>query len=296
MKGKSKQKSADSLLTHELPEKLRNQIVSILQEIVRAFPASYMHGAKGMLGPIYPHILKELGVQRLSNNSRDIETDIFCAILELDPEEVLTVVQVLFAGFYDRAHNEIGGYNFSVPGKMQEAIDELNRRFQQHAVGYEFRDGRFTRIDSSFLHTEVVEPAIAVLHQPHFAGAEQEFSRATDHFRHGRYVECLNECLKAFESTMKAICHQKEWEYDQTLSGGKLVDVLGEHGLYPAFMKDSMGGLVGALKGVVTMRNKMSAHGQGVQSISVPKEVAAFALHSTAANIVFLASLAEQGS
>lgn len=46
---------------------------------------------------------------------------------------------------------------------------------------------------------------MVVLSDKRYKGASQEFLAANEHYRHGRYKECLNDCLKAFESTMKII-------------------------------------------------------------------------------------------
>jgi hypothetical protein len=42
---------------------------------------------------------------------------------------------------------------------------------------------------------------------------------------------------------------------------------------------------------VATVRNKLSGDGQGVQQVEITEETAAFVIHSTAANILFLVSL-----
>lgn len=56
-------------------------------------------------------------------------------------------------------------------------------------------------------------------------------------------------------------------------------------------MQSSLGGLRSVLENVATVRNKLSGHGQGVQQVQIHEELAAFAIHSTAANILLLASL-----
>ena len=45
-----------------------------------------------------------------------------------------------------------------------DAIGELNVRFSRAGVGYRFEAGILIRVDSEFLHTEVVRPALAFLH------------------------------------------------------------------------------------------------------------------------------------
>jgi hypothetical protein len=51
---------------------------------------------------------------------------------------------------------------------------------------------------------------VYVLWSAKFDGANEEYLKAHEHYRHRRnkecLTECLTECLKAFESTMKIIC------------------------------------------------------------------------------------------
>ncbi|WP_423246586.1 AbiJ-NTD4 domain-containing protein, partial [Pseudomonas viridiflava] len=84
--------------------------------------------------------------------------------------------------------------------KCRGCINDLNIRFREHGVGYEFINGEIIRIDSRFHHAVVVKPATQSLKQPGFEGAQQEFILAYEHYRHGRHKEALNEALKTVES------------------------------------------------------------------------------------------------
>lgn len=77
-----------------------------------------------------------------------------------------------------------------------DAIRELNHRFQEHGVGYRFENGRIVRVNSQLIHSEVVKPALTLLGQKQYAGAQEEFLRAHEHYRAGRAKEALNECLR----------------------------------------------------------------------------------------------------
>ncbi|MGD0954125.1 MAG: hypothetical protein ABR985_17335 [Methanotrichaceae archaeon] len=87
-----------------------------------------------------------------------------------------------------------------------EAIAELNHRFREHGVGYQYESGMMMRVDSQIIHEEIVRPALSMLSDPMYEGANAEFLSAHEHYRTKKYKECLNDCLKAFESTIKAIC------------------------------------------------------------------------------------------
>lgn len=234
---------------------------------------------------------RSTGLFRLTDNPETAQHDVWNFFLrEPDVEKCLDVIEIVFAEMVRFVETD---RHVNYPGKeeIRQAIVKLNERFQEHTVGYEFRDGQIIRMDSAFMHTEAVAPAMALLREPHMAGANAEFLSAHEHFRHGRYGESINECLKAFESTMKAICHKRKWTYAQTDTAKVLLTKCEKEGLFPAFMQSSLSGLRSVLENVPTVRNKLSGHGQGVQPVQITHEVAAFVLHSTGANILLLASL-----
>lgn len=156
-------------------------------------------------------------------------------------------------------------------------------------MGYEFTDNEIIRIDSQLIHSEVVKPALLVLRGKSFAGAQQEFLTAYEHYRHKKYKEALNEALKAFESTLKGICHKRKWPHDSGATSKALIDICYAKGLVPMFWQNHMAGLRSLLEGgVPTGRNKLSGHGQGTEPNQVPAHVVAYVLHMTAACILFL--------
>lgn len=169
------------------------------------------------------------------------------------------------------------------------AITELNIRFREHGVGYQFETGQINRVDSQLLHAEVVKPALALLADKKFRAANEEFLSAHAHYRHGRYCECLNEALKAFESTMKIICAKRSWSYDQKDTAKTLIDHMLKNGLIPAHLTSHFTGLRTTLEsGLPTTRNRLSGHGRGVADHDVPDYIASYALHLTATNILLL--------
>lgn len=98
----------------------------------------------------------------------------------------------------------------------EDARKELDKRFFQHALGYQFTVGiGLTRVDSEFLHTEATVPAVELLRSQRFAGPLEEFHRAHEHYRQGRYKESMNAALNAVESTLKAICDRRKWKYSE---------------------------------------------------------------------------------
>jgi hypothetical protein len=112
---------------------------------------------------------------------------------------------------------------------------------------------------------------------------------AHEHYRHGNTKECLTDCLKAFESTMKAICAKRNWAHAPNATAKALLDTIFANNLIPSFMQSHFTGVRATLEaGVPTVRNKLGGHGQGVTPVNVPDSLAAYALHLTATNILLL--------
>jgi len=184
-----------------------------------------------------------------------------------------------------------GNYENSVYTSLKpdEAIADLNHRFLQHGVGYQYVSGKIVRIDSQFLHAEVVHPTLALLTDKRYHGANDEFLKAHEHYRKGEVKECLANCLKALESTLKAICKIRGWVFQPTDTAKTLLDTCFKNDLVPAFLQSHYTALKSTLEsGVPTVRNKLGGHGQGPQVVAVPPHYAAYALHMTGSAIQFL--------
>jgi hypothetical protein len=199
---------------------------------------------------------------------------------EQDPEKLLDAVEVSFQRVLER-------YNFSqdpIP-----PIDELNARFREHGVGYQFVGGQIIRIDSELVHAEVVKPALALLHGEEYAGAQEEFLKAHGYYRPGNGKEALAECLKAFESVMKVICAKRKWAHTSQATSKALIQVCYEKGLIPPFWQNHFPALRRLLEGgVPTAHNRLGGHGQGGEVVEIPGYLVSYVLHMTAASIVFL--------
>ena len=210
-------------------------------------------------------------------------------------EKVLDTLELSFR-FIDGPAREWQYANPHDASKIaDEAIEELNYRFREHGIGYQFSNGQIIRMDSELIHAKIVKPALELLNQRNYAGAQQEFLKAHEHYRKGNAKEALNECLKAFESVMKAICDKRGWNHNKNAAAKNLIEVCFDNGLIPAFWQSHYSSLRNLLEsGVPTGRNKTSAHGQGKTPVSVPNHLVAYMLHMTASTIVFLAEAEEK--
>ena len=172
-----------------------------------------------------------------------------------------------------------------------KAIVELNDRFKEHGIGYQFIEGEIIRVDSELLHTEVVKPSLKLLNEDSYYGAQEEYLSAYEHYRHGKHKEALNDCLKSFESTMKAICDKHNWEYPKNATAKTLIRVCFENNLIPSYWQQQIKSLRSMLESSVpTGRNKLSGHGQGSLPTEIPQNIVAYMLHMTASTLVFLTS------
>ena len=173
---------------------------------------------------------------------------------------------------------------------VDDAVKELNGRFSEHRIGYQFESPKIVRVDSKFLHQEVVKPALQLLKAKNYAGANEEFREAHEHYRYRRYGEAVNECLKALESTLKVICKKRKWPFSaDTATSKKLLEIVFEKGLVPGYLESKFTGLRTVLEsGVPTIRNRESGHGTGEEPRHVHQHLAAYVLHLTASAIVFI--------
>lgn len=136
-----------------------------------------------------------------------------------------------------------------------------------------------------------MKPALVLLSDPRFKGAEEEFRSAHAHYRAGEYEDAIVDANRAFESTMKTICDikGKGWEYPTGARASDLIRIVRRNGLLPDYLNQSFDQLISTLQsGLPKVRNEAGGHGQGAAPRSTPGYVAGYALHLAAANIVLL--------
>lgn len=173
------------------------------------------------------------------------------------------------------------------------SIDELNKRFEQHYIGYEFINSQIIRKDNKYMHSEVVKPALIILKDQSFKGAEQEFLKAHDYKLKGDNKSAIQEALKAFESTLKTICDLNNYNYNPYKDTSKdLITILINNSFFPSYLSSHISGLRTTLEsGLPTLRNKQSGHGQGINIVKVSDEFVEYALNLAATNIILLCKI-----
>ncbi len=212
-------------------------------------------------------------------------------LAEQDTDRVLSVIELSFFVIDKSVRENAHTYkeNCDPAVVADTAINDLNARFQEHGLGYEYRSGEIIRIDSKLIHKEAVVPALSLLAEKSYEGAQEEFLKAFEHYRQGRTKETLVEALKSLESVLKVICKKRKWHYDPTANCSKLIEICFTNGLIPAFWQSHFNSLRNSLEsGVPTARNKQAGHGQGDEIKDVPSYIASYVLHLTASAIVFV--------
>ena len=287
-----------------IPQELRVQVIHLLEGVfqivhygdnVGEHHPTQDEATKWIYMRIQETLCDEYGVFTLGNRHDPDEDSVFNFLLQTEEtEKVVDVIELAFRYielYIDRVVHQ-NEYVVTSERKISpdDAIAKLNHRFREHGVGYQYESGQVIRVDSQLIHSKVVRPALQMLSDPMYKGANAEFLSAHKHYRKGRYKECLNDCLKAFESCIKAICAKRGWHYTERDTASRLIAIVFEKELIPTFMQSHFTGLKSTLEsGVPTVRNRLSGHGQGAEEILVPEYVAAYALHLTASNILLLA-------
>ena len=282
----------------ELPQPLRVQIAHILRDTIEEiqYGPKPKHIGVGRIDEmwrlIHNAVAKErgefvLGNKKLHNGYYDLCTSFL--LEESDFEQVMSLVGIAFE-FMDL--RLMTAFNHRDRQLIDGAIAELNQRFQEHSIGWQYQAGQIVRVDSQYLYAETVDAAVSLLHDAGFKGPLDEFMEAHKHYREGNSKAAIVSANNAFESTMKAICDKRGWGYDKDRATAKsLIDTLFSNGLIPSSMQSHFAGLRTTLEGgLPTARNTTSGagHGQGAEPVDVPQHIVSYALHLAATNIVFL--------
>ncbi len=280
----------------DLPRPLKVQIVHVLTDTL-GNSGNYYGSRKGIKSAykfIVDTLCREYGLFQLPSAEEygdrmylNEMVDYF--LQESDIEKSIDVIELSFkvVNTFTRKFNYLLKDNASK--QADNAIEELNSRFKEHGIGYQFVENEIIRIDSELIHSEAVKPALRLLNQKHYLGAQQEFLSAYEHYRHGKNKESLNDCLKSFESTMKAICDKRKWVYKKNDTAKALILICFNNNLVPSFWQQQLSSLRSMLESSIpTGRNKLSGHGQGALPVAVPDYLVAYMLHMTASTLVFL--------
>ncbi len=274
-----------------LPLAFRVQVIHIWDDAIGAYYSGYHTSpANEVWDFIHNQIAREHGQFVLHDHHSNSASQCRNYLMNADAVCALDIIEFAFKliDVYIRDWSSMKLEAAHIKQNADDAIEELNHRFQEHRIGYQYLDRFIIRVDSQLLHAEVVKPALALLNDAGFGGPSEEFIHAFDHYRKQDYKAAVAECLKAFESTMKAICTARKWAYPSNATAAPLVDLIIKKGLIPPELASHFGGLRSAMESGLPTISNPNRHGQGAIPVEIPPHFAAYALHLTASNIVFL--------
>lgn len=283
-----------------IPNSLRVQIVHIWTDTLGNGSQWYEGQVRHAYEFIVNTLCREYGVFKLPGaedyGNRDYINELANFFLQVKSvEKALDAIELSFR-VIDRSTREWSYLSRRNASEIADgAISELNDRFKEHGIGFQFIGGEIIRVDSELIHSEAVKPALRLLNSKNYSGAQQEFLSAYEHYRHKKNKEALNDCLKSFESTMKAICDKRKWQYQSNATAKALIQVCFDNELVPSFWQQQLSSLRSMLESSIpTGRNKLSGHGQGSNPVVVPDYLTAYMLHMTASTLVFLVTAEEE--
>jgi hypothetical protein len=238
----------DVYVYDNIPQKLRNQIMHIW---------NYGIGNDSEVWEfIHNTIVRELGLIKIVEDyyCNEKEGCIKFLLGNDNVEETIDIIEFSFV-VIDAIINERDPYaqRHDRKQKPSDAINELNHRFKENNVGYEYTSRKIIRIDRELTHNEIVKPAIRILHELEFKGANDEFMEAHKNYRQGDYKGAIHNSQKAFESVMKTICEKMNYKYNKEKdTASTLIKILINEDFIPSSLGNHFDGLRSCLNGIKT--------------------------------------------
>lgn len=291
---KNKDEEPEVYIYDKFPKAFRNQVFYIVNDVLEVEWGNYYWD------DLYSDFCREKGMKFCNNDSYEVsKRNCEIYIAKCEDDVLMDFIDFAFYMFNTEGRNTESlphmrkGITKVINEIIDNAIKELNYRFKQHNLGYEFVNGEIIRIDNKVLHQEVVKPALRLLYEEGFDGAEEEFRKAFEYRRKGDNKNAILEAGKSFESTMKTICDKKGYVYDKSKdTAAKLISILESNNFYPSYMSSHLTNLRTTLEtGLPVVRNKNSGHGQGSTVTPISDEFTEYALNLAATNIVLLVGI-----
>ncbi len=278
------------------PKQLRHQICVALEEGIGSYipdpnrGSGFLSETRDCWDLIDEVCVKEVDSYLIYRAEYNLKLRVFNFIMNSESiDQLLSVIEIAC-----RALAQIDNY-YESPRERdakqtgKESITEINQRFEQHAVGYQYEDPIIIRVDSKHAHAEIIKPALVLLKDPIFSKVNEDFIIAHKHYREGHLKDSVTAANRAFECMLKAICDAENWPYDKGSSASNLVSVVQNKKLFTHDFDRIFAAWAAMLKnGLSSVRNDAGAHGEGAHAAAVTKEIARFAINLAASNILFL--------
>lgn len=291
-----RRQSAAAAKPIELPTTFRNRVLLQCRERFNdarpGYPAD--SGFEEMLTDVRRDLLLLVGRPRLTTDASTAADDVLLFLAHASADEFLDFVELVF--------KSEGYWRLSPEDAL---VDDVNALFDLDNLPLaltpfvrETRDTPFhghmrpgihvvafptvVRKDSLVLHTEALEPAIALLSDSRFKSANTEFLAGLEDHRKGRHGECMTKCGSAFESVMKVICSVRGWPHQESDAASRLLKSIITHSSLDPYFEQP-------LLLIATLRNRLSsAHGAGAGTRAPSAHRAQYVINATASAILLL--------
>ena len=282
---RNKARNVDEVIIFdELPKKLRVQFNFILKDILYDYERNYerVHEmlcrkyGKLSLSSKYPLGKFDNRALEEALTKDDYDFNLIFDMMELAIK--YRINQIRYDGFYDEEVEFINN--------VQKSI---NTCFKESSMGYEMVNCQIIRKDSEVTFTEIIEPTITLTYNELFENVNVDFVNAIKEYQTGDNKDCIFKLLKAFESTLKIICDENGWEYNETDRCSKLINICFDNDLVPQEMKSEFTSLNSLLQsGIPPVRNNFAGHGEGGEERVVEDYLARYAINITGSCILFV--------
>lgn len=292
-----KQGEPDVYTYDEIPDHLKHQILLAIVEGLGVYvePNPYSYDSSPNANDLWA-VIDRVCRKELEFYLRYLQSDYLMERFDQalrrtkDVDDILSLVEI--ACFVLNTMNDRYSQQTEARGALmlsQNAIAEINGRFKQHGVGYQFENGRIIRVDSQFIHAEIIKPALALIRGELFSKVNQDFLTAHRHYRTGEHKDAVTSANRAFETMLKVICDAQGWTYGTGDRATELISKVRSNGLFRINFDKSFDTYIAMMKsGLPAVRNDAGGHGEGLTSAKVTAEIAQFAINMTATNLVFL--------
>jgi hypothetical protein len=173
-------------------------------------------------------------------------------------------------------------------GRMKNAADRISQICQIRGAPWAFSQlGGFEYVGDEEVDRELIQPALAAINRPEFAGGVRaEFEAARSELAKGTpdaLKQAIHEAGCAVESAMKVVLGRQSAAYDQGDTASRLFEHLEQAGIVPRYMQNLV--LV-----AMSPRNRLGGHGAGDTPHDVDPDEAASVVSGAAGAIAYLAT------
>lgn len=281
----------DVFIYEPIPEKLKITLVHIFQRLIKS--CFDRRGNTVHLENYYAHIhqiiCEEHSHMYLVNDYGKYSERVLNFFLQNDSNVLanLDIINMML----NIALNTSKEYNGE---QIAEYIVEINQRMLEHGFGYQYEDGLLVRVDSKHTHLEIVKPALLLLQDKRFENANDEFRKAFDAYKNGKYAEAIREASNSVESTMKIICNIRKYGLPARHSSTALIEHLRKNDFIKNFQAETFNALAKCLETAPIVRNNQAGHGTGHETRDIDESLVSYVLNIAASTIKFLVETVKQ--